>query len=125
MVTGGRPEPDLPPDALPPQGSHHSTLTLMRILDPIVLSQALLMVAGEPKMLEGGGVGTQLVSRHPVRREALLAEQLAHELDGCALVPSALKQDFEDLAFMIDRNNGHRRDGAFVAGDRHEPRLPR
>jgi hypothetical protein len=64
----------------------------MRILDPIVLSQALLMVAGEPKMLEGGGVGTQLVSRHPLRREALLAEQLAHELDDCALVPSALAE---------------------------------
>src|ERR1700730_16484738 len=60
------------------------------------------MAAGEPKMPEGGGVGTQLVSRHPLRREALLAEQLAHELDGCALVPSALNQDFEDLAFMVD-----------------------
>src|ERR1700730_1777782 len=59
------------------------------------------MAAGEPKMLEGGGVGTQLVSRHPLRREALLAEQRAHELDGCALVPSALNQNFEDLAFMI------------------------
>jgi hypothetical protein len=33
----------------------------------------------------------------------LLAEQLAHELDGCALVPSALNQDFENLALMIDR----------------------
>jgi hypothetical protein len=59
------------------------------------------MVAGEPKMLEGGGVGTQPVSRHPLRHEALLAEQLAHELDGCALVPSALNQNFEHLAFMI------------------------
>ena len=54
-------------------------------------------------MLEGGGVGTQLVSRHPLRSEALFAEQLAHELDGCAFVPSALNQDFEDLALMIDR----------------------
>src|ERR1700730_9396784 len=59
------------------------------------------MAAGEPKMLEGGGVGTQLVSRHPLRREALLAEQRAHELDGCALVPAAPNQNFEDLAFMI------------------------
>ena len=53
-------------------------------------------------MPEGGGVGTQLVSRHPLRREALLAEQLAHEPDSCALVSSALNQDLEDLALMID-----------------------
>jgi isocitrate lyase len=33
-----------------------------------------------------------------LRREALLAEQLAHELDGCAFVPSALNKDFENLA---------------------------
>ena len=32
-----------------------------------------------------------------------LAEQLAHELDGCAFVPSALHQDFKNLAFIIDR----------------------
>src|SRR6266545_4798048 len=75
----------------------------MRVLGSIVLPQALLMMAGKPKMLEGRAVGTQLVSRHLLRREALLAEQLAHELDGCALVPSALNQDFEDLALMIDR----------------------
>jgi hypothetical protein len=30
----------------------------MRILGPIVLPQALLMVAGKPKMLEGRAVGT-------------------------------------------------------------------
>jgi hypothetical protein len=75
----------------------------MRILGPIVLSQALLVVAGKPKMPKGSAVGAQLVSRHLFRREALLAEQLAHELDGCALVPSALNQDLEDLALMIDR----------------------
>ena len=75
----------------------------MRILGPIVLSQALLMVPGKPKMPEGSTVGAQLVSRHLFRREALLAEQLAHELDGCAFVPSALNQDFEKLPFVIDR----------------------
>src|SRR5204863_6359624 len=61
------------------------------------------MVAGKPEMLEGSAVRAQLVSRHRLRREALLAEQLAHELDGCAFVPSALNKDFENLAFMIDR----------------------
>ena len=38
--------------------SHH----LMRILGPIVLSQALLMVAGKPKVAEGSAVGAQLQS---------------------------------------------------------------
>src|SRR5438477_12775090 len=60
-------------------------------------------MAGKPKMLEGSAVRAQLVSRHRLRREALLAEQLAHELDGCAFVPSALNKDVENLAFMIDR----------------------
>src|SRR6266436_8140177 len=75
----------------------------MRILGPIVLTQALLMVAGKPEMPEGSAVRAQLVGRHLFRREALLAEQLAHEPDSCALVSSALNQDLEDLALMIDR----------------------
>src|SRR5258705_10010242 len=54
-------------------------------------------------MLEGSAVRAQLVSRHRLRREALLAEQLAHELDGCAFIPSALNKDFENLALIIDR----------------------
>src|SRR5438270_11282584 len=75
----------------------------MRILGPIVLTQALLMVAGKPEMPEGSAVRPQLVGRHLFRREPLLAEQLAHEPDSCPLVPSALNQDLEDLALMIDR----------------------
>src|SRR5271169_3547278 len=54
----------------------------MRILRPIVFSQALLMVAGKSEMPEGSAVGAQFVGRHPGRREALFAEQLAHQLDG-------------------------------------------
>jgi hypothetical protein len=61
------------------------------------------MVAGKPEMLEGSAVRAQLVSRHRLRREALLAEQFAHELDGCAFIPSALNKDFENLAPIIDR----------------------
>src|SRR5436189_4914147 len=75
----------------------------MRILGAIVFVQALLMVAGQPEMPEGSAVRAQLVGRHLFRREALLAEQLAHEPDSCALVSSALNQDLEDHALMIDR----------------------
>ena len=53
-------------------------------------------------MLEGSAVRAQLVSRHRLRREALLAEQLAHQLDGRRLVSTTLDQDLEDLAFVID-----------------------
>ena len=53
-------------------------------------------------MPEGSAVGAQLVSCHLLRREALLAEQLAHELDGCRPVSTTLNQDLEDLALMID-----------------------
>src|ERR1700750_2720703 len=61
------------------------------------------MVAGKPEMLEGSAVRPQLCSRHRLRPEALPAEQLAHELDGCAFIPSALNKDFENLALIIDR----------------------
>src|ERR1700719_4896182 len=75
---------------------------LVRILRPIVFSQALLMVAGKPEMPEGSAVGAQLVGRHPRRREALFAEQLAHQLDGRRPVATTLDQDLEDLALVVD-----------------------
>src|ERR1700732_5511514 len=60
------------------------------------------MVAGKLEMLEGSAVGAQLVGRHPCRREALFAEQLAHQLDGRRSVSTALDQDLEDLALVVD-----------------------
>jgi hypothetical protein len=74
----------------------------MRILRPIVCSQVLLMVAGKSEMPEGSAVGAQLVGRHPRRREALFAEQLAHQLGGRRPVATALDQDLEDLALVVD-----------------------
>src|SRR6267142_3899234 len=74
----------------------------MRINRPIVLSQALLMVAGKSELPEGSAVGAQLVGCHPRRREALLAEQLAHQLDGRSPVSTTLDQDLEDLALVVD-----------------------
>ena len=74
----------------------------MRVLGPIVLSQTLLMVTGKPEVLEGSAVGAQLIRDHPLRREALLTHQLAHELDSSAPLSPSLNQDLEDLAFVID-----------------------
>ncbi len=53
-------------------------------------------------MPEGSAVGAQLIRDHLFWREPLLSHQLAHELDGRALVPSALNQDLEDLALVVD-----------------------
>ena len=53
-------------------------------------------------MREGSAVGAQLVGRHPGRREALFAEQLAHQLDGRRPVATTLDQDLEDLALVVD-----------------------
>ena len=58
---------------------------LAAVFGPIVLSQSLLMVAGNPKMLEGSAVRAQLVSRHRLRRETLLAEQLGMSLTAAHL----------------------------------------
>ena len=53
-------------------------------------------------MPKGGAVGAQLLGGHLLRREAVLSQQLAHQLEGAAVSP-ALKQHVEDLAFMVDR----------------------
>src|SRR3982075_3603641 len=79
--------------------SHH----LVRVLGPIVFARSLLVVAGEPEVVEGSAVGAQLIGDHHLRREGLLSQQLAHKLDGRALVPPALNQYFEDLAFVVHR----------------------
>ena len=61
------------------------------------------MVTTEPEVPQGGAVGTQLIGGHPLGREALFPQQLAHELDGRATVSPALKQYVEDFAFVVDR----------------------
>jgi hypothetical protein len=60
------------------------------------------MVAGKSEMPKGSAVGAQLVGRHPRRREALFAQQLAHQLDGRRPVSTTLDQDLKDLAFVVD-----------------------
>ena len=60
------------------------------------------MVAGKSEMPEGSAVGAQLVGRHPRRREALFAEQLAHQLDGRRPVSTTLDQDLEDFTLVVD-----------------------
>src|SRR5216684_6814739 len=61
------------------------------------------MMTTEAEVPQRGTVRTQLVSGHPLRREALFPQQLAHEFDGRAAVAPSLKQHVEDLAFVVDR----------------------
>ena len=53
-------------------------------------------------MPKGSAVRTQLVGRHPRRRETLFAQQLAHQLDGRRPVSTTLDQDLKDLALVVD-----------------------
>src|SRR5260370_14687348 len=61
------------------------------------------MMTAEPEVPKGGAVRTQLVGGHPLWREAVFSRHLAHELDRRAPVSPALKQNVQDLAFMVDR----------------------
>src|SRR5215469_16754510 len=78
--------------------SHH----LMRIFGSIVLSEPLLMRAGQSQTPERGGVRAQLVGDQQSGREALLLEQLAHQPQRRPTVASALNQHVEDLALVVD-----------------------
>ena len=51
---------------------------LMRVFRPIVMSQPLLMWAGQSQTPEYAGVRAQLVGDQQFERETLLLEQLAH-----------------------------------------------
>ena len=60
------------------------------------------MRAGEAQSPESRAVGAQLVGDQRLRCEALFLKQLAHELDGCAFIPSALNKHVENLALVVD-----------------------
>ena len=55
--------------------------------------RALVHGGAQAQLREGSAVGTELVGRDLGRSEALLLEQLAHELSGRRLVPAALDED--------------------------------
>jgi hypothetical protein len=61
------------------------------------------MARAEAKGAEGGSVRSQLVGHDHRGHETLPREQLAHQLQGRALVPSALNQHVEDFALVVHR----------------------
>ena len=75
---------------------------LMRVFGAVVLSNALLMRAGQAQVPESRSVGSELVGCELFRRKSPFAEQLAHEPECHALVAAALNQHVENLALVID-----------------------
>ena len=75
---------------------------LMGVFSAVVLPDPLLMRAGQAKMPQGRAVGAELVGDQQLRREALFPQQLSHQPQRRSLVASALHQDVEDLALVID-----------------------
>jgi hypothetical protein len=81
----------------------------MRIFGSIVLSQPLLMRAGQSQTPERAGIRAQLVGDERFRCEALLLEQLAHEQQRCPTIAPPLDQNVQDLTLVVDgtpRNAG-------------------
>ena len=60
------------------------------------------MRTGKAKLPESSAVGAQLVGDQQPRREALFAEQLAHEPECRLPVATALNQHVEDLTLVVD-----------------------
>ena len=81
--------------ALPCDRLRHTTLPspyrLVRILRPIVLSQAPLVPSRQSYLRPGCTVGRQLIGHQHFRCKALFLEQLAHELHGCELAAPSLR----------------------------------
>jgi hypothetical protein len=78
-----------------------STHGSMGIFNAIVLSETLLMMAGQPQLPESRSVRAQLIGDQQFRREALLFEKFAYQPQRHALVAAALNKNIEDLAFVI------------------------
>src|SRR5438270_9943921 len=60
------------------------------------------MPTGQSQTSECAGVGAQLVGDHQFRHEALFLEQLADYPQRRPTIASALDQDIENLALMVD-----------------------
>jgi hypothetical protein len=54
----------------------------------------------------------QPIGDRRLRCHTLLLEQLPHQVAGCGLVPAALDQHVQDLAFVIDRRHRYSRSPA-------------
>jgi hypothetical protein len=77
-------------------------VALVRVFDPVVLAEALLVAGRKPDLRLGGAIGAKLVRRDLVWRVALLLQEFAQESDGCGLVTPPLQEQVQHLALAID-----------------------
>jgi len=64
-------------------------------------AKPLLMAGRKSEFSSGRPIRPQLIGDHHLGHEALLFEQLAHELYGRCLVALALNKEIENLAFTV------------------------
>jgi len=74
----------------------------MRILGSIVGSLTVDMFCREAERSEGRRVGPKLVCHDPGWRETLLLEQLPHQSFGGFRIASALDEEVQNLAFIVN-----------------------
>ena len=87
----------------------------MGVLRPVVGSQAPIMFSREPDCAECCRIGSQPVGHNPARRKAVFLKQLHHEFLSGLCIPSALDEEIEYLALVVDRPP----EPVFIAADRN------
>ena len=66
---------------------------LVRVFSAIVCPQSLIMDRGKPLFTDGDGIGFELVRGDPLRRKALLLQQLSQQFLGRSSAASWLDQE--------------------------------
>ena len=75
----------------------------MRMLTPVIEIAALAVFPSRQQLLLRGTIAVQLVGDEHPRHVLQALQQLAEELLGGLLVPTALRQNVEHRAILIDR----------------------
>ena len=87
----------------------------MRVLRPVVCSQAPIVLSREPDRAERCRIGSQPVGHNPARRKAVLLKQFHHEFLCGLRIPSALDEEIQHLTLVVDRPP----EPVFTAADRN------
>ena len=74
----------------------------MRVLGSVVAPSTALMSVRDAEIAGSGAVRPQVIRDQPNEHEAVLLQELVHELQRGVLVPFRLNQHIEDLSFGVD-----------------------
>src|SRR5512139_1253100 len=74
----------------------------MRVFSPVVAPSAAPVVLLDAEVAGSGAIRPQVVGNQQVWNEAVLLQQLAHDLQRSMFVAPGLDQHIEDLAFGVD-----------------------